>query len=47
LTDLVNGIEEMTKDELESRVQQLRRHISDLMVIIHQAADHLKDVAVF
>jgi hypothetical protein len=47
LTDLVNGIESMTKDELEVRVRSLRRHVSDLAVVIHQAADYLKDVAVF
>ena len=47
LTDLVNGIEAMTKEELEVRVRALKRHVSDLTVVIHQAADYLKDVSVF
>jgi hypothetical protein len=37
----------MTKEELEFRVATLRRHVTDLSVVIHQAADYLKDVALF
>ncbi len=36
LTDLLNGIDQLTDEELPARVRALRRHVSDLTVVIHQ-----------
>jgi hypothetical protein len=36
LTDLLNGIDQLTDEEIPARVRALRRHVSDLTVVIHQ-----------
>ena len=44
LTDLITGLEGLSGPELNARVKALQRHVSDLTVVIRQAADYLKDI---
>lgn len=45
ISDLLYGYEKFNEKEKLDITEALKQHISDLMVLIHQAADHLKEVA--
>ena len=40
--DLIHKIDELEGDELTQRVKELKRHVSDLMIVIQNAASFLK-----
>ena len=45
ISDLLHGIDALSGAELDARVEQLKRHVSDLMVVIKAAENYLKDVS--
>ena len=42
--DLLSDYETLTEDEKKVRVVTLKKHVSQLMVVILRAVDHLKEV---
>lgn len=44
LADLTRGLRSLTTEEQLERYEALRRHLSDLMITVLQAADHLKEL---
>lgn len=43
--DLMHGINDLTGKEREDRIKDLKKHVSDLMILLKAAADYLKDVS--
>ena len=41
--DLLHGIDELQGSQLEDRRKELRRHLSDLMIVIRGAASYLDE----
>lgn len=46
LTDLLADFGDLTGDEMSQRVKELKRHTSDLMIIINNAADFLEPLEI-
>ena len=44
ITDLLHGIDELEDDAKEERYKQLKRHVSDLMIMIQEATRFLMPV---
>ncbi len=47
ISDLLYGFDQLVdgSDEKEERKQMLRKHVSDLMIVIKAAADYMEDIS--
>lgn len=45
ISDLLHDIDSLSPDEFSARIEQLKRHVSDLMIVIKAAGNYLKDVS--
>merc|ERR1719154_190183 len=43
ISDLLHGVDKLSQEEKKTRFKELRKHLSDLMIVFRQAASWLSD----